>query len=95
MNGTDQDDVIAITTGACDYFGRKGEDHFILETHADVRVDGGFGHDVFEFHTSIDQTVTFGHTSDDRTVIKVFDCGCQVQKIVLLDVEQIDWFMVG
>lgn len=95
MNGTDQDDIIMVISGACDYYGRKGDDHFILATTDDVRIDGGFGHDVFEFQLLIDQTATFSETSDDRTVIKIFEDGVQVQKIVLLDVEQIDWFMVG
>lgn len=95
MNGTDQNDLMHVITGVTDVFGRKGDDFIILESTGDVRIDGGFGYDIFEFQVLIDQTVTFNDTFDDKTVIKIFEDGVQVQKIVLLDVEQIDWFMVG
>lgn len=95
LNGTDQSDTITIGDGVTDAFGRKGDDYFILDTTDDVRVDGGFGYDTFEFQLLVDQTFTISDTVDDRTVIKLFEGGEQVQKIVLFDVEQINWFMIG
>jgi hypothetical protein len=92
---TDKNDVIEIIPGMTDVFGRKGDDRFIMEARDDVRIDGGFGHDTFEFQLFGGQTFTITETSDDRSVVKLYEDGEQVQKIVLLDVEQVDWFMVG
>lgn len=95
INGTDQNDVLYVVDGVTDVFGRKGDDFIVCDTSDDFKVDGGFGFDTFEFQLFIGQDVTFNETDNDRTVIKIFESGEQVQKIVLVDVEQIDWFMVG
>lgn len=96
INGTDIDDYFVISSCVESVSGRKGDDFFVLDSRRDVRVDGGFGFDSFDFQALIGQTVTFNEI-DDKTVIKIFDDATndQIQKIVLLDVENITWSMIG
>lgn len=94
LNGTDQDDFIFITNGVCEVNGRKGNDYFTLSSDDDVRIDGGFGHDTFDFFTSGTEIVEFNQINDDKTIIKITD-GDDIQKIVLVDVETINWGMIA
>lgn len=98
INGTENDDFIFAFEGVGEVNARKGDDHIYLDSdYHDIIVDGGFGFDTFEFQTTDLQTVTFNQIDEEKTVIKVFDAetGNQMQKIVLLDIEQIDWSMIG
>lgn len=93
--GSSSDDTLIIDIGVKKALGRDGDDHFILRNDGNVRVDGGDGFDLFEFQLLVGQTFTTSEVTDEKTVIKIFDGGEQVQKIVLIDIEQTDWFMVG
>lgn len=93
--GTNTDDFLIVNTGTTDVFARGGDDVIRSNTADDVKVDGGNGFDIFEFQLFAGQNFTMNETDADRTVIKIFEDGEQVQKIVLLDVEQIDWWMVA
>lgn len=95
-HGTRGDDYFLIDVGGASS-GLRGDDHFTLDTGRSVVVDGGFGHDTFEFQAFIGQSVVFNEIDSEKTVIKIFDdvTGDRLQKMALLDVEQIDWFMNG
>lgn len=95
--GTKNDDFLFVRDGIDRVFAKKGDDHIALdETRNDVKVRGGEGNDVFEFQLMSGQAMSIKDINDHKTVIKIFDdAGDRVQKIVLFDVEQIDWYMLG
>lgn len=94
--GTTADDFIYLRNDVTEAYGLGGRDTFICETNKDVSVDGGSGRDTFEFMSFSGQDVVFNEISTEKTVIKIFDeNGDRLQKMVLNDIEQIDWAMVG
>ena len=86
--GTDKDDFVFVGEGIGKVRMRKGDDFIEFNAGQDIRVDGGNGKDSFQFFHSIDETVRY-NTDNDRTVIKVYDDGELVQKIVLFDIDRI------
>lgn len=77
--------------------GRVGRDLVISNNYGDFFFDGGFGVDTLDFQVLSGHTLDITEVSDEKTVIKVFDeaTGEQTQKVVLFNVEHIDWWMVG
>jgi len=91
INGTDRDDFIFVFDQFGQVTARKGDDRIQFASADDVRVDGGFGHDEFDFYYLSNQRMTLNEINDDKTVIKIRDLDGDVQKIVLIDVEEITW----
>lgn len=95
LYGTAADDFIIVKSGTDHVFALGGDDVIRSSAVKDFKVDGGGGFDIFEFQLFEGQTLSSRDVNDEKTVVKIFDDGIQVQKIVIVDVEQIDWFMVG
>lgn len=94
LNGTENDDFIFVFDRVGKVTARKGDDFVKLGATNDVVIDGGFGHDTFEFYLEDGQDAVFFHSNDfEKFVIKIFDedTGERLQKIVLHDFEQINW----
>lgn len=96
LNGTKVDDFFIVADGYDLINGRKGDDRFVSDTLGDFKVDGGFGFDAFDFQALLDQSVMLNEIKD-KTVIKIFDDATdeRIQKIVLIDIEDITWSLIG
>lgn len=86
--GTDRDDFVFVGKGVGTARMMKGDDYIDFHAKHDIRVDGGNGEDTFHFTHLFDQEVRY-NTDNDRTVIKIFEDGECIQKLILFDVEMI------
>jgi hypothetical protein len=86
--GTDTDDFVFVGKGIGKARMMKGDDYVDFHANQDARIDGGNGEDTFHFVHGLNQEVQY-NTVSDRTVIKLYEAGELVQKIVLFDFEVI------
>jgi Ca2+-binding RTX toxin-like protein len=96
-SGQEGDDFI-FTHGGNDVLkGGTGSDTVEAHNQQDFTFDGGFGNDSIDFQVLIGHSVDFSYPDADKTVVKIIDDVTDdvVQKIVLTDVENITWYMVG
>lgn len=91
------DDFIFTHSGEDEVFGGAGDDFLEAHNFEDFRFDGGFGRDGIDFQIKFGCDFKINEIDSDRTVIRIIDAETHevVQRIVLINVEDISWYSVG
>lgn len=96
-SGQAGDDFIFTNGGNDEIKGGTGDDTVEASNFQDFTFDGGFGNDTLDFQVRMGFSTNFSYPTADKTVIKITDDTTDevVQKIVLVDVENVTWWMIG